>query len=679
MHLLESHVCGHWTAPTGEPSSILHSVTGEAVASVSSQGIDLAAAVGYARRVGGPTLRALTFHERGTMLRSLGKHLLTVTEPLYDLSTTTGTTRADALPDIEGGPGVLLTLAGKARRELPGGHVLPDGDTEVLSRDGTVVGAHLSTPRRGVAVHLNAFNFPCWGMLEKLAPALLAGMPAIVKPAPQTAHLAEALFREIVAAGLLPEGAVQLVCGEPSDLLDHLRDQDVVSVTGSSATLTALRTHPALLANLVQVHGEADSLNAAVLAPAAGPGTAEFDLFVREVTREMTSKAGQKCTAIRRVIVPAAHQGQVEEALVAALSEVRVGDPTDPQTDMGPLVSLEQRDRVRTSLDRLRADTTTLLDACDFHGVDPERGAFLAPTLHRADDARARSVHEVAVFGPVATVVPYDGLDDAIELVALGRGGLVASVFSPDLDESTLLATGIAAHHGRVLVVDDSIGDAHTGHGSPLPHLVHGGPGRAGGSEELGGLRSLRPYLQRTAIQGSPDTVSRILGTWQPGATRRTDKGHPFTLTFADLEIGDSITTGSRTVTVDDIEAFAELTGDRFYAHMDAEAAAASPIFAGRVAHGYLVVALAAGLFVWPDPGPVLANYGIDRLRFAKPTYPGDTLTVHLTCRRKTLRAGTGYVEVAWDSEVFNQDGEVVAAYDVLTMVANRPGENGAT
>ena len=678
MQPLSSFLSGHWVTPDGPATPIHHAVTGEPVAALASSGLDRSTALDHARHVGGPAMRSLTFPERASLLRDLGKYLLTRTEELYELSTTTGTTRADAWPDIEGGPGVLLTLASKGRRELPDGTILPDGDTEVLARDGSVVGAHVETSRRGVAVHLNAFNFPCWGMLEKLAPTLLAGMPALVKPAPQTAHLAHALFQQVVDSDILPDGAVQLLCAEPGDLLEHLREQDVLTVTGSAETLRTLRSHPALLRNLVPLHGEADSLNAAILAPAAAPDSPEFDLFVREVVREMTTKAGQKCTAIRRILVPADQQPALEEALVAALDDVRVGDPADPGTDMGPLVDLAHRARVREAVARLGEASTMLRDDSPFHEVDPKRGAFLAPTLLRADDARATAVHDVEAFGPVATVIPYTDLDDAVDLAALGRGSLVASVFGPDPGEAARLAVGIAAHHGRILVVDASIGDAHTGHGSPLPHLLHGGPGRAGGGEELGGLRSLRPYLQRTAVQGSPDAVSRILGTWQPGASRTADKGHPFTLTFDDLEVGDAITTASRTVTLEDIEAFADLTGDHFYAHMDEEAAAASPIFGGRVAHGYLVVALAAGLFVWPDPGPVLANYGIDRLRFAKPTYPGDTLTCHLTCRRKTLRAGTGYGEVAWDSEVVNQDGDVVAAYDVLTMVANRSGVNGA-
>jgi len=678
MRILESHVCGSWQAPDADGVVTNHAVTGEPVASVSSTGVDLAATVDHARTVGGPALRALTFPERAALLKAVGLHLMAEKESLYELSTATGATRADSWIDIEGGASVLLGYASKGRRELPDGHVLVDGDPETLARDGSFLGVHVATPRRGVAVQVNAFNFPVWGTLEKLAPALLAGVPTIVKPATPTAFLTEAMVRLVVESGILPEGVLQLVCGRIDGLFDLLDGQDHVAFTGSADTATMLRSNPTLTARSVRFNAEADSLNAAILGEAAVPGTAEFDLFVAEVVREMTVKAGQKCTAIRRALVPTTHLDAATEALAAALADVRVGDPTDPDTQMGALVGTGQRDEVRGAVMALRSAADVVVDACDLHGVDPDAGAFLAPTLLRATDPDARAVHATEPFGPVCTLVGYDGPDDAVRLAALGAGSLVASVVTPDAGEAASLTLGIASHHGRVHVLDAVAAAGSTGHGSPLPTLVHGGPGRAGGGEEMGGLRGIRHHMQTTAVQGSPDMLTAITGQWMPGATRHDDRGHPFRLHFDDLDLGTAIRTDSRTVTLDDIEDFAHSTGDHFYAHMDEEAASASPIFGGRVAHGYLVLSLAAGLFVWPDPGPVLANYGVDRCRFAKPTYPGDTLTVWLTAKRKTLRAGTGYGEVAWDAQVVNQDDEVVAAYDVLTMVANRPGVNGA-
>ncbi len=681
MRTLESYVRGAWQAPDvsrGPHVMTHHAVTGEPVAAVSSAGIDLGAVVDHARHVGSPTLRSMTFHERAALLKAVGLHLMARKEILYDLSTTTGATRADSWIDIEGGAGVLLAYASKGRRDLPDGNVLLEGDPEVLAPDGSFLAAHVSTPRQGVAIQVNAFNFPVWGTLEKLAPALLAGVPTIVKPATPTALLAEAMVRLIVESGLLPDGALQLVCGRIDGLFEHLDGQDHVAFTGSADTAALLRAHPSLVARSVRFNAEADSLNAAILGTTATPGTAEFDLFTTEVVREMTIKAGQKCTAIRRALVPAPQMDAVADALATALAEVRVGDPADEATAMGALVGTSQRDEVRGALMSLRYATDVVVDACTFHDVDPNVGAFLAPTLLRATDANARSIHATEAFGPICTLIGYDGPDDAVRLTALGAGSLVASVVTPDVDEAAALTLGIAAHHGRVHVLDASTAATSTGHGAPLPTLVHGGPGRAGGGEEMGGLRGIRHYMQTTAVQGSPDVLTAVTSQWMPGATRHVDRGHPFRLHFEDLEPGTAIRTGSRTVTLADIEDFAHSTGDHFYAHMDEVAATASPIFGGRVAHGYLVLALAAGLFVWPDPGPVLANYGIDRCRFAKPTYPGDTLTVWLTAKRRTLRAGAGYGEVAWDAQIVNQNDEVVAAYDVLTMVANHPGVNGA-
>ena len=640
-------------------------------------------AVEHGRAVGGSALRELTFHQRATALRNVGKMLLAdeAKEKLYDLSYCTGATRADSWIDIEGGAGVLLSYASKARRELPNSTLAVDGATEALSRDDSFSAVHILTPRKGVELQINAFNFPVWGMLEKLAPAFIAGVPSIVKPASPTAYLAEAAVRLIIESGLLPEGSLQLLCVSPSELnglIDRLGGQDGIAFTGSAVTAAALRAHPAVTERAARLNIEADSLNAAVLAPAATPGSAEFDLFCAEVTKEMTVKAGQKCTAIRRALVPVGWPRRRHRGAGGRAGGVAVGDPRDDATGMGPLVGLAQRDEVSASVMALREAADAIVDSCDLSGVDAAGGAFMAPTLLRATDPHSSTIHTTEAFGPVSTLMPYRSIDEAVELVAAGGGSLVASLYGTDRDEVAALASGVASHHGRVLLVDSSMAPASTGHGSPLPPLVHGGPGRAGGGQEMGGMRGVYAHMQRTAVQGSPDMLTAVTGEHIGGSATQEHKGHPFKLTFDDLEVGDSITTESRAVTRADIAAFAESTGDKFYAHMDEEAAARSPIFNGLVAHGYLVLSFAAGLFVWPDEGPVLANYGIDRLRFAKPTYPGDEIHVVLTCKRKTRLDGRGYGEVAWDTRVINQHGEVNAAYDVLTMVANAPGVNGA-
>lgn len=678
MRRLESFVMGRWHSATDAGELFVDATTGAPIGALSSTGIDFAALVAFGRDVGGPALRALTFHQRATILRSLGKLLLADAsrDQLYPLSAKTGATRTDSWIDIEGGASVLLSYASRARRELPNAHVAVDGQVENLSRDGSFVGIHVLTPREGVEVQINAFNFPIWGMLEKLAPAFLAAVPTIVKPAPETAFLAEAAVRIMVDSELLPEGSLQLICGDPGDLLHHLGGQDSVAFTGSATTASRLRTHPAIAERSVRFTVEADSINAAILAPSSGPDTPEFDLFVAEVVKEMTVKAGQKCTAIRRAFVPYQHLDATEAALRLALGKIVVGDPAT--ADMGPLVNTARRDDAARSLRTLASVTEPIVDSCDFHGVDTTLGAFFAPTLLRATDRFSPLIHTTEVFGPVATVIGYGNVAEAVELAAAGQGSLVASIFGSAVDEVSELAIGISSHHGRVLLVDAGSAPASTGHGSPLPHLVHGGPGRAGGGEELGGIRSVHRHLQRTALQGSPDHLTAICGQYINGARHAEDKGHPFQRTFDELAIGDSITTAGRTVTREDIDTFARTTGDMFYAHMDDEAAKRNPLFDGLVAHGYLVLSLAAGLFVWPDEGPVLANYGIDRLRFATPTYPGDEIHVVLTCKQKKQLDGRGYGEVTWDTKVINQRGEVAAAYDVLTMVANSPGINGA-
>ncbi len=674
MLTLESYALGAWQRGAGDERILRHAATGEPVAVLGRAELDFAAMLEHGRARGGPALRALTFHQRALMLKALAGYLMDRKETYYALSGATGATRTDAWIDVEGGIGTLFAYAGKGRRELPNDTVYVDGPTEPLSKDGSFVGQHVCTPLRGVAVHINAYNFPCWGILEKLAPTLLAGMPAIIKPASQTAWLTERMFRDIVEAGILPDGSIQLICGGVGDLFDHLDEQDVVTFTGSASTGRHLRQHPRIAARSIRFNMEADSLNAAILGPDAAPGSAEFDLFIREVAREMTVKCGQKCTAIRRAIVPSAHVEAVTQALRERLARVRIGDPDDDTTRMGPLVAVDARDDVLAQVSRLRAGAELVIgDAAPFQADGLAQGAFVRPMVLLADDTTIGApVHEVEAFGPVASILGYADLDEAVELARRGAGSLVGSVFTGDDDVARALVLGCASHHGRLLVVNREAAPASTGHGSPLPGLVHGGPGRAGGGEELGGIRAVMHYMQRSALQGSPSTLSRVCNVWLPGARRHEDSVHPFRKSFDELALGDCLVTGARTVTLDDVEHFAEFTGDTFYAHMDEAAAAANPFFEGRVAHGYFVVSIAAGLFVDPAPGPVLANYGLEHLRFLQPVYPGDSLRVTLTCKQKTAREGGDHGEVRWDTTVVNQDGAVVAQYDVLTLVARQ-------
>jgi oxepin-CoA hydrolase / 3-oxo-5,6-dehydrosuberyl-CoA semialdehyde dehydrogenase len=673
MTVLRSYVSGAWTGPSDGGRPVLDAVTGEEVARVSSAGIDLGAALAYGRATGGPALRELTFHQRAGLLKSLGQLLREHRPELYALSARTGATLADAKFDVDGGIGVLLSYASKARRELPNDTVLPEGDAEPLGRGGTFLGQHLLTSRPGVAVQVNAFNFPVWGPLEKLAPAFIAGMPSLVKPATPTAYLTARLVELIVASGLLPEGSVQLVCGSVSGLFGHLGQQDTVSFTGSAATARQLRAHPAIVGRSVRFNAEADSLNCSILGPEAGPGTPEFDLYVGQLVTEMTVKAGQKCTAIRRALVPAALADQVAEAARERLAGVVVGNPADEGVQMGALASLEQREEVRRSVKDLLAAARIVAgdpSHVDVTGASAETGAFMAPLLLRADDAGRPEPHEVEAFGPVSTIIGYNGTAEAIGLAARGRGSLAGSVVTADTSFARDVVLGLAPWHGRILVLDREDAAESTGHGSPLPTLVHGGPGRAGGGEELGGIRGVRHHMQRTAVQASPRVLAAVTRRWVPGTERNAGGGHPFRKPLADLRTGDTVVAGPRPVTLADIEHFAEFTGDTFYAHMDEEAARANPFFDGRVAHGYLIVSFAAGLFVHPDPGPVLANYGLENLRFLTPVYPGDELTVTLTCKQIIPREDAGHGEVRWDAEVTNQDGKPVATYDVLTLVA---------
>lgn len=673
---VRSFVAGEWRAGTGSGIALRDATTGEVVAEACAEGIDGRAMLDHARYVGGPNLRRLTFHERAARLKALARMLTEHKEALYSLSFATGATRGDSWIDIDGGIGTLFTYASKGQRELPDGHVYVDGAAEPLSKRGTFVGRHICVPLEGAAVHINAFNFPVWGMLEKLAPALLAGMPAIVKPATATCYLAEHALRLIVESGILPEGSVQMLCGGASDLLDHLTCQDVVSFTGSGGTARKLKCHPAILTHSVRLIAETDSLNSSMLGPDAGAGSPELELYVREVVREMTVKAGQKCTAIRKAIVPVEHLSDVLDALRAALRAVTVGNPRLEHVRMGPLASLAQRREVLRETRKLRREAETVVGASRklaLDGADAERGAFMAPTLLSCPDASAaQAVHAVEAFGPVCTVVPYRDLDEAIELARRGAGSLVGSVFTADETVAAKIVLGLAPYHGRVLVLDRRCAAESTGHGSPLPHLVHGGPGRAGGGEELGGIRGVLHYMQRTAVQGTPDVMTAVTRRFARGARELEPGKHPFRKTFGELVVGDTFRSGEREVTLADIESFAALTGDRFYAHMDDVAARRNPLFGGRVAHGYFLVSAAAGLFVEPQIGPVLANYGLEGLRFAKPVRPGDRIKVRLTCKEKSLRAGKGYGEVRWDAEITDQTGETVAAYDVLTLVSER-------
>jgi len=672
---LPSWVQGSWLTPGGEGTPVRDAVTGEQIATVSTEGLDMRAVLSYARGTGGPALGELTFHERAAVLKQLAGFLRERREELYAVSKRTGATLGDSKFDVDGGIGVLLSYGSKGRRELPNDTVLVDGAVEPLGRGGQFVGQHVLTPLRGGAVQVNAFNFPVWGPLEKFAPAFLAGVPSVIKPATPTAYLTHRLVELIVESGLLPDGTLQLVCGGAGDLLDHLTEQDVVSFTGSASTAQRLRTHPVVVGRSVRFTAEADSLNCSILGPDATPGTPEFDLFVKQLVTEMTVKAGQKCTAIRRALVPEPLVEEVAEAAAARLARVVVGSPDNESVRMGALASLDQREEVRRSLKALLSVGTAVFgdpDRAEVVGADAERGAFMSPVLIKAEDAARAEPHEVEAFGPVSTLIGYRDTAHAIELAARGQGSLAGSVVSADVDFARKVVLGVAPWHGRLLVLDREDAAESTGHGSPLPMLVHGGPGRAGGGEELGGIRAVAHHMQRTAVQASPKVLGAITNRWVRGAERRSDGEHPFRKSLAELRVGDAITVGPRRVTDEDVAHFAEFSCDTFYAHTDPEAAAANPFFDGIVAHGYLILSLAAGLFVDPDPGPVLANYGVDDLRFLTPVYPGDELTVTLTCKAITPRGDAAHGEVRWDAEITKQDGSLAAQYDVLTMVAKQ-------
>jgi oxepin-CoA hydrolase/3-oxo-5,6-dehydrosuberyl-CoA semialdehyde dehydrogenase len=672
MSMLESYAAGRWFRASDEGTPLRDATTGEEVARISATGLDVAAMVEHARSVGGPALRDLTFHERSALIKEVAKHLTAGKDEFYELSTRTGATKRDSAVDIDGGFGTLFSVASKGTREMPADTVYLDGGLEQLGRQGQFVGQHVYTTRPGVAVQINAFNFPVWGMLEKLAPAFIAGVPSIVKPASQTAYLTELVVRRIIESGILPEGTLQLLSGSASGLLDALTVQDSVAFTGSAHTAGILRSHPNVLHGGVQLGVEADSLNCSVLGPDVTVEDPEFDLFVKGVVTEMTVKAGQKCTAIRRAIVPSGMADAVVEAIGARLATTSVGNPANPDVRMGALASVEQRDEVRKAIASLQASCDVVWgnpDSAELVDADFAVGAFLAPVLLRAREG-AVEPHDVEPFGPVSTVISYDTVDEAIALAARGKGSLVGSLVTHDPSVARDVTLGLAPWHGRILVLDREAAPESTGHGSPLPMLVHGGPGRAGGGEELGGVRGILHHMQRTALQGSPDMLTAITGRWTKGSQRRVEEVHPFRKSLAELRIGDTVQSASRRVTLEDIEHFAEFTGDTFYAHTDEAAAQKNELFGGIVAHGYLVVSLAAGLFVQPDPGPVLANFGVDTLRFLTPVKVDDDISVLLTVKQISPRRSADYGEVRWDAVVSNAAGEPVATYDVLTLVA---------
>lgn len=685
MQQLTSYLSGAWVYGQGQAREIQHAVTGEPLYQVCSDGLPLAASLSYARKLGGTALAKMTFQQRAQMMKAVAKHLLANKEALYQISYQTGATRNDSWVDIEGGISTLFSYAGLAGRELPDDTLWPEDELIPLSKQSQFAARHVLTSRPGVALHINAFNFPCWGMLEKLAPTWLAGMPAIIKPATASAQLTQAMVKLIIDSGLVPEGALQLICGGVGDIFDHLDYQDAVTFTGSAQTGQKLRSHPRLLEKSIAFTMEADSLNCCVLGEDVTPEMTEFALFIKEVSREMTSKAGQKCTAIRRIIVPAARIAEVQQALLQRLAGVKIGDPQLEQVRMGALVNQEQRDDVQQKVEFLLRNGCeplcgATLDKLEVVGDGAQSGAFYPITLlYCADPFRHQAVHGTEAFGPVATLMPYQTTEQAIELALLGQGSLAGSLVTADAELASQFIRATACAHGRMLVLDRHAATESTGHGSPLPLLVHGGPGRAGGGEELGGLRAVKHYMQRTAIQGSPSMLAAISREWVRGADVVEEQVHPFRKYFEQLQIGESLLTARRTITEADLVNFACLSGDHFYAHMD-KIGAAESLFGERVAHGYFVVSAAAGLFVDPGVGPVIANYGMENLRFIEPVKIGDTIQVRLTCKKKIRKPQKTAEDrphgvVVWDVQVLNQHQQAVALYSILTLVARQEGD----
>ncbi|MDR9373922.1 MAG: phenylacetic acid degradation bifunctional protein PaaZ [Schleiferiaceae bacterium] len=672
---IENYVMGRWMAGEGEELLATDAVTGEPLGSVSSAGLDYEAILDYGRRTGGPALRKLTFQERGLMLKALALHLMKVKDKFYELSYRTGATRMDGWIDIEGGIGNLFANA-SLRRQFPDLPYHVDGEHAPLSRGGTFIGHHIMTPKRGVVVHINAFNFPIWGMLEKVAVNWMAGVPTVVKPSEHTSYLTELMVREIIDSQILPEGAIQLVSGLGRGILDHVTTGDTVTFTGSAATGKKLQALPQIIERSVDFNLEADSLNAAVLGPDVEPGSPEFDLFVKEIQREMTVKAGQKCTAIRRAIVPEDRLEAVQEALVARLQKTPIGDPRQKEVRMGALANQIQVERLEKNLGRL-ADTMEVIygpKELELVGADAGKGAFVPPTLFRSErPLEETAVHEVECFGPVSSLLPYHNLAEAAELANRGKGSLVSTIATADDRLAREYVLEASTMHGRILVLNRNSAKESTGHGSPMPLLTHGGPGRAGGGEEMGGVRGIKHYLQRTAIQGHPDSITAITQQYQPGASRPESEVHLFRKHFEDLQVGDTVYTHKHTVTDADIASFAQVSGDNFYAHVD-ETSLDETIFEGKVAHGYYVLSKAAGMFVEPRKGPVLLNYGIDECRFTKPVYPGMTIGVKFTVQEKIRQEKKSEEDIAkgivkFYVDVYDEEGESVALATILTMV----------
>ncbi len=678
MEKLENYIQGKWVSGEGDGIPMYNAVNGEVVAFASTKGIDFADVLEYGRKVGNPALRKMTFLERGLMLKKLALHLVKHKNKFYEISYKTGATRLDSWIDIEGGFGNLFANA-SLRKEFPNKPFYIDGEGIDLSRGGNFMGHHIMVPKRGVALHINAFNFPVWGMLEKCAVNWLAGVPAVVKPATNTSFLTEVVVREIIASGILPEGSLQLLCGSARNILDTVESQDIVTFTGSADTGRMLKAHPRIIEEAVPFNMEADSLNSAVLGKSAAPGTLEFDLFIKEVHREMTIKCGQKCTAIRRAIVPKEYLEDVQTALGKRLERTTIGDPALKETRMGALVNKEQLAEVKEKIAALQKSAKLVygnVDEVKVNGADAEKGAFISPILLLEEEPfKNTSVHEIEAFGPVCTLMPYQSIEDAVELSHMGKGSLVASITTYDDREAAHFTVEAATHHGRILILNRESSVQSTGHGSPLPTLVHGGPGRAGGGEEMGGMRGVKHYLQRCAIQGSPTTLTEITGVYQAGAKYKETEKHPFQYYFEDIEAGMSIKTHKRTIMDSEIANFANLSWDHFYAHTDVTALNHT-IFEKRAAHGYFILSAAAGLFVYPNKGPVAANYGLDHCRFMRPIYDGDTIYVRLTCQEKRDKDVRGKQfpsgVVKWFVEVFDQNDEKVAIATVLTMVAKK-------
>jgi oxepin-CoA hydrolase/3-oxo-5,6-dehydrosuberyl-CoA semialdehyde dehydrogenase len=689
MKKLENYIAGKWITGDGEGQPLYDAVTGETIAVASTKGLDFGAMLDHGRKVGNPALRKMTFHERGRMLRALATYLLERKEKFYQVSYHTGATKADSWIDIEGGIGNLFSNA-SLRRKFPDLSYCTDGESISLSKSGNFIGHHILVPKEGVAIHINAFNFPVWGMLEKCAVNWLAGMPAVVKPATITSYLTEAVVKEIIASQILPEGALQLICGSAGDLLDHVSSQDVVTFTGSASTGLMLKSHPKILSESVPFNMEADSLNCVVLGSDVQAGSAEWDIFIKEIRKEMTVKAGQKCTAIRRIFVPENKMEEVWRAIAASLSQTTIGNPLNEKVRMGSLAGESQRSEVRAQIQKLLASSQIVygsLDSVEVVDADPKKGAFISPVLLKNEQPFASSeVHEVEVFGPVSTVMPYKNLEEAIELSKKGKGSLCSSIVTGDDKIATNYVIGAAPYHGRILILNAECAKESTGHGSPLPLLVHGGPGRAGGGEEMGGVRGIKHYMQRVAIQGSPTTITAITNIYQQNAKARLNDAvgqgstgtiHPFKKYFEELNVGDQIITEKRTITSDDIDRFADLSGDHFYAHLK-NTDFSGTMFERQVAHGYFIMSAAAGLFVYSyEKNPVLLNYGIDELRFTKPVYPGAEIYVRFTCKEKIPQDKKEETDiprgiVKWLVELFDETNEHIGVATILTMVKRR-------